>query len=123
MEDLVSRSHAAGLSLFRLGIYDLDRRCAEEFLEVYKHVIHDFAEFVAELCSGSCVFLAFQGVDAVDSMRDIVGPRAVEVAQRVRPQTLRAKYGSGTGKPGLSIHCTDLKEDGYLEVEYFSLLG
>ena len=38
-----------------------------------------------------------------------------------RPQTLRAKYGSGPARPGL--HVTDLPEDGPLEAEYiFAIL-
>lgn len=104
-----------------LGVYDVDRRCAEEMLEVYKHVVPDFADYAAELSSGPCVAIELVGPDAVNRVREVAGPRSVEVAQRIRPHTLRAKYGTSSAKPAL--HCTDLVEDGPVECEYmFSLL-
>ncbi len=39
------------------------------------------------------------------------------MAKTVRPKSLRAVYGKDKGKNG--VHCTDLPEDGVLEVEYF----
>lgn len=40
-----------------------------------------------------------------------------DMARQVRPETLRAKYGKT--KVQNAIHCSDLPEDGLLEVEYF----
>lgn len=40
-----------------------------------------------------------------------------DIARQVRPETLRAKYGKT--KIQNAIHCSDLPEDGLLEVEYF----
>ena len=64
------------------------------------------------------------GERAVEAVRELVGPRDVDVARRVRPSTLRAKHGvsAAQGGPGmrarLGLHCTDLPEDGPLEVDY-----
>jgi len=55
--------------------------------------------------------------NAVDSFRTLVGPHDPEVAKHLRPSTLRAKFGIDRVKN--AIHCTDLPEDGLLEVEYF----
>jgi len=84
---------------------------------------------VNEYSSGPLVALEVCGEDAVAQVRAVCGPRDVDVARRVREQTLRAKYGvpAGLGNPGgraqLGVHCTDLLEDGPLECEYlFSLV-
>lgn len=39
------------------------------------------------------------------------------MARTVRPKSLRAVYGKDKAKS--AVHCTDLVEDGILEVEYF----
>lgn len=59
--------------------------------------------------------------DTVRILRDIAGPRDVDVAQRIRPNSIRATFASGKGAIG--VHVTDLSDDGPLESEYiFSLL-
>ena len=84
---------------------------------------------VNEYSSGPLVALEVCGEDAVSQVRTMCGPRDVDVARRIRGETLRAKYGipAGGGNPGaraqLGVHCTDLMEDGALECEYvFSLV-
>ena len=42
---------------------------------------------------------------------------AQEIARHLRPKTLRAMFGKN--KIQNAVHCTDLPEDGVLEVEYF----
>lgn len=90
--------------------------------------------------------LELSGDHAVSRVREVVGPRDVDVAQRIRsvaaisalpaggnaqhvrhspspcrPGTLRAKYGVSAAAP--AVHCTDLAEDGPLDSEYlFALL-
>jgi nucleoside-diphosphate kinase len=40
-----------------------------------------------------------------------------EIAKNLRPNTIRGKFGRD--RVMNAIHCTDLPEDGGLEVEYF----
>lgn len=40
-----------------------------------------------------------------------------EIATNLRPNTIRAKFGQN--RTHNAVHCTDLEEDGALEVEYF----
>jgi len=40
-----------------------------------------------------------------------------EIAKSLRPRTIRAKFGES--RAANAVHCTDLEEDGVLEVEYF----
>lgn len=59
--------------------------------------------------------------DIVHIVREIAGPREVDVAQRIRPNSIRASFAGGRGE--LGVHVTDLPDDGPLESEYiFSLL-
>jgi nucleoside-diphosphate kinase len=55
--------------------------------------------------------------DAPRVFREFVGPSDPEIARHLRPHTLRALFGKDKIKN--SVHCTDLPDDGMLEVEYF----
>ncbi len=55
--------------------------------------------------------------NVVSSLRNLVGPHDPEIAKILRPNTLRAIFGKDRVKN--AIHCTDLPEDGILEVQYF----
>uniref|UniRef100_A0A8C1R8X9 Nucleoside diphosphate kinase homolog 7 n=1 Tax=Cyprinus carpio TaxID=7962 RepID=A0A8C1R8X9_CYPCA len=90
---------------------------AEEFLEVYKGVVAEYTNMVDELCSGPCMALEIHATDAPRTFREFCGPADPEIARHLRPTTLRALYGKN--KVQNVIHCTDLPEDGILEVQYF----
>lgn len=105
-----------------LGLFDIDRHTAEDFLEVYKGVEPAFLDMSMEMCSGPMLVMELSGPDAVARVRAVAGPRDIDSAKRIRPSTLRAQYGVSAGAPGL--HCTDLAEDGPLDAEFFfSLLA
>ncbi len=53
----------------------------------------------------------------VADFRDFIGPLDPELAKAARPQSIRAIYGENKVKNG--VHCTDLTEDGDLEVRSF----
>ena len=50
----------------------------------------------------------------MSAFREFVGPADPEIARHIRPNTLRAQFGLSKVKN--SLHCTDLPEDGVLEV-------
>ena len=50
----------------------------------------------------------------MNAFRAVCGPHDPEIARNIRPGTLRAKLGLDRVKNG--VHCTDLPEDGVLEV-------
>jgi nucleoside-diphosphate kinase len=53
----------------------------------------------------------------VASFREFVGPADPELGRQLRPKSLRALYG--VDKVKNAVHCTDLEEDGPLEVQFF----
>ncbi|CAK6956230.1 nucleoside diphosphate kinase 7 [Scomber scombrus] len=110
---------AAGFEISALQMFNMDRANAEEFFEVYRGVVTEYPNMVTELCSGPCMVLEIHGTDAPKSFREFCGPADPEIAQHLRPSTLRALYGKDKVKN--AVHCTDLPEDGVLEY-FFKIL-
>jgi nucleoside-diphosphate kinase len=107
------------LALSALQTFELDLTTAAEFADVYRHVLPDaeFADFVAELAGGVAVAVEIVGADAVARLRRAAGPRDVDTAQRIRPASLRARFGVAGAK--IAVQVTDLPEDGETESAYF----
>ena len=80
-------------------------------------MVPEYNQLVEELTSGPCVALEVRQDNVVSSLRELCGPHDPEMARTVRPRSLRAIYGKDKAKN--AVHCTDLIEDGLLEVEYF----
>ncbi|XP_072021755.1 nucleoside diphosphate kinase homolog 7-like [Amphiura filiformis] len=109
----------AGFEVSTAQMFHIEKANAEEFLEVYKGVVAEYKEMVSELCLGPCFVLEVtgKGANTAQAFREFVGPHDPEIARHLRKHTLRANYG--IDKVRNSVHCTDLPEDGLLEVEYF----
>ena len=106
-----------GLQISGLELRCVDKVNAEEFYEVYKGVVNECGGMVEELTLGPCIALEITGDNAHAKFRQFVGPSDPEVARHLRGHTLRAKFGIDKIKN--AVHCTDLPEDGPLEVQYF----
>ncbi|XP_034947840.1 nucleoside diphosphate kinase 7 isoform X2 [Chelonus insularis] len=119
--DIVDDIQKGGYRITAIQEFNVDPVNAEEFLEVYKGVFADYAAMVAELQSGPCIAMEIthenKSIDVTVDFRKFCGPFDPEIARKIRPTTLRAKYGKT--KIQNAVHCSDLPEDGPLEVEYF----
>lgn len=113
IDDILAR----GFEISAVQLFNEDRPNIEEFFEVYKEVVPEYHEMVVQLLSGPFIGLEIRAEDAVSSFREFTGPSDPEIARTLRPHTLRARFGHD--KIRNAIHCTDLPEDGGLEVEYF----
>mmetsp|Transcript_39472 Transcript_39472/g.85923 ORF Transcript_39472/g.85923 Transcript_39472/m.85923 type:complete len:380 (-) Transcript_39472:1625-2764(-) len=101
-------------------MFSLEAANAKEFLEVYKGVVAEYSAMVDQLTSGKFIALEVSDPDGecpVDAVREMCGPPDPEIARVLRPHCLRAKFGVDKCKN--AVHCTDLAEDGQLEVTYF----
>eukprot|EP00898_Chlorokybus_atmophyticus_P000054 jgi/Chlat1/1049/Chrsp110S01534 len=117
IDAVLSRYDVTALEMFKL-----DRPRASEFLEVYRGVVPEYSAMVEELTSGPCIVMEVrpqerEASNAHESVRALCGPSDAEIARALRPDTLRALYGKD--KVRNAVHCTDLPEDGPLEVSYF----
>ncbi|CAH4031241.1 nucleoside diphosphate kinase 7 isoform X1 [Pieris brassicae] len=110
-----------GFDITALNMFIVENINAAEFYEVYKGIVQEYKGMVEELASGSCIAMEIVAKDkrtntAVE-FRKLVGPSDPEIARLLRPNTMRANLGKT--KVQNAIHCSDLAEDGLLEVEYF----
>ena len=114
---ILNEIEAAGLRISSLQMFHVEKANSEEFYEVYKGVVREYSNMVEQLCSGPCIAMEITGTDAQQVFRELTGPADPEIARHLRPHTLRAKFG--VDKIRNAVHCTDLADDGLLEVEYF----
>ncbi|XP_076685075.1 nucleoside diphosphate kinase homolog 7 [Andrena cerasifolii] len=119
--DIINDIQKAGYIISAIQQFSVNPFDAEEFLEVYKGVLPDYGLMVGELQSGPCIAMELkhkdEKFDVQGEFRRLCGPMDPDIARQVRPNTLRAKYGKT--KVQNALHCSDLPEDGILEVEYF----
>lgn len=118
---IVEDIQKAGYTITAIQQFHVDSVNAEEFLEVYKGVLTEYGSMVSELQSGPCIVMEIThkdtDCDVHTDFRKFCGPMDPDIARQIRPNTLRAKYGKT--KVQNAVHCSDLLEDGPLEVEYF----
>jgi nucleoside-diphosphate kinase len=107
-----------GFSISAMKMMQLTRSQCETFCEVYKGVVDNFVSMITQLHSGICLALEVQGddEDVQTKFRALCGPADVSIAKQIRPRTIRAVFG--TDKTLNAVHCTDLKEDTLLELEF-----
>ena len=107
----------AGYTVSAAQSFALDRVAAIEFLEVYKGVVPEYVAMAAEITSGRLVALELSGNGGQAAFRKFAGPMDPEIARHLHPSSLRAMFGADKVKN--AVHCTDLPDDGPLELEYF----
>lgn len=107
-----------GFAITAMKMIHLDRNQCEEFYEIYKGVVGEYLQMVTQLQSGACLAIEVQGQDedVQAKFRAFCGPADPHVAKILRPRTLRANFG--IDKVSNGVHCTDLREDTLLELEY-----
>jgi len=108
---------SSGFEISSMEMFYLDKVTAEEFFEVYKGVLAEYSSIIDEVSSGPIIAMEVRQENVVEGLRSIVGPHDPEIAKILRPNTIRGIYGSDRVKN--AVHCTDLVDDGVLEVQYF----
>lgn len=106
-----------GFEISCMEMFYLDKTQAEEFFEVYKGVLPEYAGIIDHVTSGPIIVMEVRQENVVPALRALCGPHDPEIARALRPNTLRAYFGKDRVKN--AVHCTDLAEDGILEVQYF----
>ncbi|XP_059158360.1 nucleoside diphosphate kinase 7-like isoform X2 [Physella acuta] len=118
---IISAIQDQGFLINTIQLFNIEKANAEEFYEVYKGVVHEYPGMVNELTAGPVIGMEILAKSKtghlVEEFREFCGPMDPEIARHLRPRTLRAIYG--LNKIQNAVHCTDLPDDGPLEVEYF----
>jgi len=107
----------AGFEISAMELFNLNRSVTEEFMDVYKGVLPEYLPIVESLSGGPVIALEIRQQNAVASFRELCGPHDPEIARHLRPDTIRARFGLDRVRN--AVHCTDMPEDGRLEVQYF----
>jgi nucleoside-diphosphate kinase len=107
----------AGFEISALQLLNLSRPVIEEVMDVYKGVLPEYLPMIEHLSNGPCIALEVRQENACKAFRDLCGPHDPEIAKHLRPNTIRAKFGEDRVRN--AVHCTDMDEDGELEVRYF----
>ncbi|RVE41436.1 hypothetical protein evm_013918 [Chilo suppressalis] len=104
-----------------MAMFSVKLANAEEFYEIYKGVLPEYEAMCIHLAEGKCIALEVKCNDptlnCVCKFREICGPRDPDLCRQLYPNSIRAQYGKNIVHN--AVHCTDLPEDGDLEVEYF----
>lgn len=116
--DIIEVIQKGGFQITAMEMFNVETANGEEFYEIYKGVVSEYQSMVTELCNGPCIALEItgKGPDTPSAFRELCGPSDPEIARHLRPKTIRAMFGKD--KIRNAVHCTDLPEDGVLEVEY-----
>lgn len=114
---IIDRVLEEGFEVSALEQFKLSRPTAEEFFEVYKGVVPEYAATVEQAVTGPVIAMEIRQQNPVQALRELVGPHDPEIAKHLRKDTIRAIFG--VDRVNNAVHCTDLPEDGVLECEYF----
>lgn len=106
-----------GFEISCMEMFYLDKNTSEEFFDVYKGVLPEYAGIIEHISSGPIIAMEIRQDNVVSALRNLVGPHDPEIAKLLRPNTLRSIFGKDRVKN--AVHCTDMPEDGVLEVQFF----
>ena len=126
---LLERTQQRGIRLTGVLSHQFTVNEADSLLSVYQHVVENYGEMLLQYASGKSLIFEFHHEDqpVVPMMREIVGPKMIGYAIKLRPDSLRGKFVFKNKSNDAFIeafHCTDLETDGILEAKYvFEDLG
>jgi nucleoside-diphosphate kinase len=116
--EIITAIMEANFEISALRMVHLSRTQAAEAFEVYKGVLPHYSAMVDEMSAAPCLAMEIRkGGRVVEDFRSLCGPLEVEMANHLRPKTLRARFGKDSVQN--AVHATDLEGDAEMEVRYF----
>jgi len=118
-DDILDKIRSSGFEIANAKEVSLT---AEQAAEFYKeHAEQDyFDKLVKHMSSGPVMALALCREDAVSGWRDVLGPKNVDEAKDIAPESLRAQYIEDEEDPALNaLHGSDSLESAEREVNFF----
>jgi len=105
-----------GFTIMEYRKIRLSPKIATELYSIHKEKVW-FSELLEYVTSGVAVIFAIRKENAIQDLRNLVGPTDPNEARKTDPDTLRALYGSS--KQANAIHCSDSYENACRELEIF----
>lgn len=89
--------------------------------EHYAHLLDKpfYSDLERFMLSGPVIPMIICGEDAVNKVRNLIGPTNVKKAQLESPNSIRALYGNPDFGPSNVIHASDSKENALIEIKRF----
>eukprot|EP00347_Sterkiella_histriomuscorum_P017719 403348257 len=118
---IIDRILEEGFEISAMQTFFLDRATAEEFFELYKGVVPDYSQVIDQMVSGPTIALEVRQDNVVQGLKAVCGCYDPLIGlQKNEQNTIRQIFG--IDKIRNAVHCTDVKEEGVLECEYFFVL-
>lgn len=113
---VVSAISTAGFEIAAAKWIVLDANTTETFFAVYKGIWPRYEDIVTHFLDGPCLALQVNAAPT-DLADQCCGPVDCDIAQKLRPTSIRALFGHNVVKN--AIHATDMDDDGPLECHFF----
>ncbi|CDW91111.1 nucleoside diphosphate kinase [Stylonychia lemnae] len=118
---IIDRVLEEGFEISAMQTFFLDRATAEEFFELYKGVLPEYSLMIDQMVSGPTIALEVRQDNVIQGLKAVCGCYDPKVGLGKGEQnTLRQLFGIDRVRN--AVHCTDVKEEGVLECEYFFVL-
>ena len=112
---IIDRFIEEGFTLRALKLFRFTEEKAKQFYIVHKERPF-YGELVEFMTSGPVVAAVLEGENAIQRVRDIIGPTDSEEARKTSPNSIRALFGTDKGKN--AIHASDSPESASYEIPF-----
>ncbi len=112
---IIDRFIEEGFSLKALKLFRFTEEKAKQFYIVHKDRPF-YGELVEFMTSGPVVAAVLEGENAIQRVREIIGPTDSEEARKSAPNSIRALFGTDKGKN--AIHASDSQESANYEIPF-----
>ncbi len=112
---ILSRFIEEGFEIKALKMFKFTEQQAKQFYIVHKDRPF-YGELVEFMTSGPVVAAVLEGENAIQRVREIIGPTDSEEARKTAPNSIRALFGTDKGKN--AIHASDSKESASYEIPF-----
>ena len=112
---ILDRFLEEGFEIKALKMFRFTEDQAKQFYIVHKDRPF-YGELVEFMTSGPVVAAVLEGENAIQRVREIIGPTDSEEARRTSPNSIRALFGTDKGKN--AIHASDSKESAGYEIPF-----
>ncbi len=112
---ILDRFLEEGFEIKALKMFRFTEEQAKQFYIVHKDRPF-YGELVEFMISGPVVAAVLEGENAIQRVREIIGPTDSEEARKTAPNSIRALFGTDKGKN--AIHASDSKESASYEIPF-----
>ncbi len=112
---ILDRFIEEGFKILALKMFRFTKEQAQQFYIVHKERPF-YGELVEFMTSGPVVAAVLEGENAIQRVREIIGPTDSEEARKEAPNSIRALFGTDKGKN--AIHASDSKESASYEIPF-----